>query len=212
MFTLAGRLIVADQFFTPARCKTIIEIADREDAAPARVQHTTDGARPLEQSDHDQRTDIRDCDIVVASDGGLFAAANRAVGEIVAEIEPLFGVHVEWWEIPQFLRYRPGGHYRPHHDGEYPYPEGWRRISDRDLSVIVFLNDSYTGGHVDFGRLGKVEPEPGRVCVFPSNRYHEHGVMPVLSGVRWTMVTWMCAHAPDLMPSRPPHVPADRWR
>ena len=114
-------------------------------------------------------------------------------------INPFYGIDVFEGEIPQLLVYKPGGHYKPHIDGEalWNSPDGpiWKKSVDRDLSVIFFLNDGgkdFEGGDLVFPDCGiRIRPEKGMMVCFPSNHFYVHGVEPVTKGTRYSIVSWM---------------------
>ena len=89
----------------------------------------------------------------------------------------------------QILRYSSGGQHTPHvdHCGMYP----------RTLSVVVFLNDDYTGGELIFPKHDnlniylKVDKKPGRCVIFPSNFLFPHTVTPIETGTRYSFITWL---------------------
>jgi len=118
---------------------------------------------------------------------------KNAVKEV---INPFYGIEVSESEMPQILSYGIGGHYRPHIDGEslWKTPEGeliWKKSIDRDLSIVMFLNDDFEGGDFVFPDLKvRVRPEPGMMVCFPSNHYYKHGVEPVTKGHRYSIVCW----------------------
>lgn len=111
-------------------------------------------------------------------------------------INPFYQVEVDSSEIPQVLSYGIGGHYRPHIDGEsiWMTPRGekiWKKSTDRDLSIVFFLNNDFEGGDFVFPELKvRVRPEPGMMVCFPSNHHYSHGVEPVTRGKRYSIVTW----------------------
>jgi predicted 2-oxoglutarate/Fe(II)-dependent dioxygenase YbiX len=111
-------------------------------------------------------------------------------------INPFYQVEVDSSEIPQVLSYGIGGHYRPHIDGEsiWMTPRGekiWKKSTDRDLSMVFFLNNDFEGGDFVFPELRvRVRPEPGMMVCFPSNHHYSHGVEPVTKGKRYSIVTW----------------------
>ena len=111
-------------------------------------------------------------------------------------INPFYQVEVDSSEIPQVLSYGIGGHYRPHIDGEsiWMTPRGekiWKKSTDRDLSMVFFLNNDFEGGDFIFPELKvRVRPEPGMMVCFPSNHHYMHGVEPVTKGKRYSIVTW----------------------
>ena len=111
-------------------------------------------------------------------------------------INPFIGIEMRDSEIPQILSYGIGGHYQPHIDAEsrWQAPNGdivWKKSTDRDLSLVFYLNDGYEGGDFVFPGLGiRVRPEPGMLIAFPSTHEYLHGVEPVTKGHRYAMVCW----------------------
>jgi predicted 2-oxoglutarate/Fe(II)-dependent dioxygenase YbiX len=116
---------------------------------------------------------------------------------ILAYINPFYEVTVRDREPSQVLHYGVGGHYIPHVDAETLYKDEigldmWEKTLDRDLSVVYFLNDDFEGGELVFPALDLViKPEAGKLVCFPSDHHYIHGVNPVTSGHRYTIVTWM---------------------
>jgi len=115
-------------------------------------------------------------------------------------INPFYGFKVNDSEIPQLLTYNPGGHYKPHYDAVslWKNPDDsiiWKKSVDRDLSTVLFLNDDFEGGEFVFPELRvRIRPEPGLLVAFPSSQFYLHGVEPVISGTRYSMVNWMTVH------------------
>jgi predicted 2-oxoglutarate/Fe(II)-dependent dioxygenase YbiX len=115
-------------------------------------------------------------------------------------INPFYELRLKHSEIPQILSYDVGGHYKPHIDGEAMWrsPTGddiWKKSIDRDLSIIIFLNDDFEGGDLVFPQLKiRIRPEPGLMVCFPSTHMYVHGVEPVTKGKRYSMVTWATIH------------------
>lgn len=111
-------------------------------------------------------------------------------------INPFYQCEVDSSEIPQVLSYGIGGHYKPHIDGEsiWVTPRGekiWKKSTDRDLSIVFYLNDEFEGGDFIFPELKiRVRPEPGMMVCFPSNHHYMHGVEPVTKGKRYSIVSW----------------------
>jgi len=88
----------------------------------------------------------------------------------------------------EFLRYDKNGHFAQHTDTmlDVIHPE------TRKLTIITVLNDDYEGGNLYFiYGSHKIYPklEPGDVIVFPS--FIVHGVEPITSGIRRSVVTWL---------------------
>ena len=116
---------------------------------------------------------------------------------IAMHINPFFGIDVRDAEPFQLLHYGTAGHYSPHVDAETPLRdeddrEFWEKSMDRDLSVVYFLTDDFTGGELVFPDLGvSLRPSRGTLVCFPSDHHYVHGVVPVKEGHRYTLVTWM---------------------
>lgn len=111
-------------------------------------------------------------------------------------INPFYDVEISESEVPQLLFYGVGGHYCPHIDGEslWKTPDGeliWKKSTERDLSMVFYLNDDFEGGDFIFPDLKiRVRPEPGMLVCFPSNHHYKHGVEPVTKGKRYSIVCW----------------------
>jgi predicted 2-oxoglutarate/Fe(II)-dependent dioxygenase YbiX len=128
----------------------------------------------------------------------VFPQVKELLDNVVENvINPFYGFKVRDSEEPQLLCYEPGGHYKPHVDGEglWTNPDKtqvYKKTIDRDLSTVLFLNDDFEGGYFTFPDLRvTIRPEPGLLVCFPSSRWYRHGVEPVISGHRYTLVTWM---------------------
>jgi len=89
-----------------------------------------------------------------------------------------------WFEGYSLLRYRGGQEYKAHYDGTSSIA--------RIISALVYLNDDYEGGELEFPNFGiKIKPEPGMLILFPSNFAYSHIAHPVLSGTKYALVTWI---------------------
>ncbi|NKI33623.1 hypothetical protein HFP89_00400 [Wenzhouxiangella sp. XN79A] len=85
--------------------------------------------------------------------GGLQDELDKMVRRALTEtIAPAVDRGVSWFEAPQLLRYRPGGFYRGHADSDNFFSdEGvWKKTLDRDISLLLYLNDDDQGGRLDF--------------------------------------------------------------
>jgi hypothetical protein len=107
-----------------------------------------------------------------------------------------YGQELEWFEWPDVLCYGPGGRYDPHADSENRDPSTgeWRRVLERDFSLLVYLNDDYVGGDLEFPELGyRLRPRRGMLVAFPSDHRYLHAALPVESGTRYVIVSWAAA-------------------
>lgn len=128
----------------------------------------------------------------------VFPQVKELLDNIVHNIiNPFYKFQILDSEEPQLLCYEPGGHYKSHNDGEglWTNPDKtqvWKKTIDRDLSIVLFLNDDFEGGAFTFPDLRvTIRPEPGLLVCFPSSRWYTHKVEPVISGNRYALVTWM---------------------
>ena len=143
-------------------------------------------------------TDKNYRDTQICSIEPVFDQVHDLMKNIVFNIiNPFYEFEIKDSEIPQLLYYGVGGHYLPHIDGyaEWVNPDGtkvWRKSVDRDLSVVIYLNDDFEGGDFVFPDLNiKVRPKPGMMIAFPSTPHYTHGVEPVTKGERFAIVCWM---------------------
>lgn len=115
-------------------------------------------------------------------------------GEVGAALSMTLGER----EGAGFIRYAPGGFYKPHRDrgADAEWPSAARRAA----AVVIFLNSSRQGsretGEFDGGVLRLflpdaaelVAPEAGLMVAFPADALHE--VTEVRGGTRDTVVDW----------------------
>ena len=89
--------------------------------------------------------------------------------------------HVEGYNL---VRYQTGEEYKSHYDGG---------IADqRSISPILYLNDDYEGGEIEFVNFGlKIKPEAGSLFIFPSTFPYSHIAHPVTEGTKYAIVTWL---------------------
>ena len=81
------------------------------------------------------------------------------------------------------LRYETGGYCLPHIDSFSKIP--------RAVSCSMLLNDDYKGGEFAFfDRKIKYNLSKGDIIMFPSNYMYPHEVMPIISGTRYSIITW----------------------
>lgn len=59
------------------------------------------------------------------------------------------------------------------------------------LTILGSLNNDYKGGELILFKDKKIDLKAGNVVVFPSNFLYPHEVKPVISGVRYSYVSWV---------------------
>jgi predicted 2-oxoglutarate/Fe(II)-dependent dioxygenase YbiX len=82
------------------------------------------------------------------------------------------------------LRYSGGQEYKSHYDSG--------TAMGRIISSIVYLNEDYEGGEIEFLNFGiKIKPKAGMMILFPSNFSYRHVAHPVTTGTKYALVTWI---------------------
>ena len=81
------------------------------------------------------------------------------------------------------LKYNKGGFYKKHCDDHANV--------HRRLSISFLLNEEYDGGEFQFFGDYKINGGTGSAIIFPSNFCYPHEVLPISSGQRTAIVTWI---------------------
>ena len=105
-------------------------------------------------------------------------------------LEDHFGLTLTDCERPQFLRYEKGDFFVRHQDGN-THQLDFDHLRVRRISIVVFLNDSFSGGTLNFYDQTTTFPlmgETGLLVAFKADTFHE--VLPVTSGERFTVISW----------------------
>lgn len=122
------------------------------------------------------------------------------------EIEPFFDRRLKWFEAPQILRYRSGGFYRSHADCDEWDDKAleWKRVMDRHLSLLIYLDDNYAGGRLVLPNFNFIlQPRAGMLVAFPSDYRYQHCVTPIASGTRHAVVSWSAVEGEKLLHPMP---------
>ncbi len=117
------------------------------------------------------------------------------------------GVKLDWYEAPSLMRYHEGGHYTIHADSMNwdPKTNKWHKVIDRDLSMLIYLNDGYEGGELTFNKFDyMIRPRAAAAVLFPSDHRYLHQAHVVTKGVRYAMVSWASVKGVPKISSQPP--------
>lgn len=108
----------------------------------------------------------------------LLLAASVPYSEKYQIHEPFF--HEDYC----MLKYRPGEQYKCHYDSSTSV--------GRAVSALVYLNDDYEGGELEFPNFDvKLKLSPGSLVLFPSNFAYSHISHPIQTGTKYALVTWL---------------------
>ena len=119
-----------------------------------------------------------------------------------ANVEAGWQYDIKSAESSQVTRYKKGGFYNFHKDGNGCHMAKYNNPSNafvhdhvRKLSMTVLLNESFDGGDFEFASYNKeecsitpIEMNQGDIVVFPS--WMEHRGAPITKGIRYSLVTW----------------------
>ena len=132
---------------------------------------------------------------------------NHCISEIYKATGKVFHT-----EMASLCRWHNGGVQNPHLDTysnqEEKIGEGSAENPSREWTVIVYLNDDYTGGETyfppsDYYPFGyQVEKEVGDGLLF-QGIYHGHGVFKVRRSTRHTLALWFTEDLSKAMTTRP---------
>jgi len=138
--------------------------------------------------------DVRNCvDLKFKKENlGKHLPANKTLEEIHTKVEnaldkclnhyeSLWHLKMHYKEAFNFVKYLPGKYFKIHGD-HGPYYAC-------TISAVVYLNDNYEGGEIEFIRQGLVvKPEAGDIVIFPSNFVYEHASLEITSGIKYSVV------------------------
>lgn len=184
-------VVVIDDLLSPAECRHWIEAAETEGF---RIAPITTGGGPEVVS-------------VLRNNGRVMFEDPALAGALWARLEPHLPArlptsrHGHWWQALglnerfRSYRYEPGQYFHWHQDGSF-------RRNDWEcslLSVILYLNDDFEGGHTEFDARhtelldealdgeasASVAPRPGRALVFPHPHLHQGA--PVTRGRKYVL-------------------------
>lgn len=199
--TVPPGLLMVQNFLSPAWCDSVVKLCDGvagerptigEGASPDGLELVADAARS---------SDLIDVRTLPIDINGVVRAIFGAL------VAPHYRVEIDWFERPEILRYRPGGEYKPHADTEnwLQGEKRWTRVLDRDLSILLYLNEGYQGGELAFPNFGlSFKPQRGLLIAFPADGRYVHAALPVAEGVRYVLVSWAAVKGGPRVGTGPP--------
>ena len=117
------------------------------------------------------------------------------------------GHPLAWFEKPYLMRYREGGKYVRHADSQNMDPDTnmWHKVIDRDLGLLIYLNNDFEGGELTFTNLNyQIRPRAGTAVLFPSDQRFLHQAETVKKGVRYAIVSWGALKCTPKIAEKPP--------
>ncbi len=69
-------------------------------------------------------------------------------------------------------------------------------MANRDYSLLIYLNEDYEGGQLEFKYLNyRISPLQGLLVAFPSDWRYAHAALPVKGGVKHSIVSFAATKA-----------------
>lgn len=167
----------------------------------AECDHIIDRAVPyLKQSEVLAKSKGTSKSIIRSSESGFIPQRGDSVlRSIKRKIADLSGSPVDHQETLQVTHYYPHTFYSPHLDALPGSDPGVAAGNNRESTVLIYLNDDYTGGATRFPRIGvSIVPERGKAVLFTNlkpdgrpNPIAPHEAKIVLSGEKWVVNQWI---------------------
>lgn len=185
---LGQDILLVEHLLDPTLCQHIIQVAECIQFDPAKILM---GAVD---------TEVRSGGLLpLNGDDPLQKSTQDLLYEKIKIIQNLlysrYGIDFPNVEMFSILRYQAGEGYRRHVDNlllASRMMEVAQGIPTRDISIVGYLNQDFSGGETFFDRQDiKVTPQTGSVLVFPSYFTHPHQALPVQSGVKYAFTTWL---------------------
>ena len=182
--TLEDFIVVLDNIVPPELCDEILlEYKDSNDWAKTAV------------GQGEYNPEIRSCETISLSvdrvinknfdvrkkiDDDLFKCANNCLKQYFERFPNLTAETDTGYEL---LRYQKGQKYIQHTDSFIQ--------QQRSITCSMLLNDDYEGGEFGFfDREILIIGGKGSAIIFPSNFMYPHEVLEVISGTRYSIITW----------------------
>ncbi|WP_083898127.1 2OG-Fe(II) oxygenase [Nocardia vinacea] len=173
--------LVVERFLDLDECLAIRKLAEASPLAARSYQGLVDPQK--------RRTDFSKLDEqeTVQIESSAIAILENFFGESVSSIAN---------QSALVYRYPPGVGFIPHHDEPTDIERARSKSNSQpvisgDVTSVIFLSgpDDYAGGELFFvGPDIRLRPPIGTLVAFPATKKWVHGVAPILSGERWTMI------------------------
>lgn len=181
-------LAVVENFLSAQQCEELVSFLTKQPATDALVKHVDRYSGGVKEHVDQQR-------ITKAIELGdmLETAIKYTVMAFRDFAVPYFSADLDKFEEPTALKYEKGGKFDAHADSEHwsDQENRWIRSQNRDYSILLYLNQGFTGGDISFPNLNiTIAPKRGMLVTFPSDHRFMHAAEPLLSGERYVLVSW----------------------
>jgi hypothetical protein len=127
---------------------------------------------------------------------GLYNVLKNYIPSIGTEIEKNYSCSAFQETHFTVTVYKIGESLAPHYDSQtarYPLeektPNGHR---SRDISSVLYINDDYIGGEINFKWGVKMKPRKGSLILFPTSEKYVHYTDAIVSGTKCVVPQFWC--------------------
>jgi len=186
----APRIQVIEKFAPPAACDWLIE------QAKGRISRATIYDKATGGTTEDYRRTNSQCDLDVETIGVLTFVLRGRIGAITRRQDLAM-------EIPKILHYAPGETFAEHFDylnpSEPAYAQELAVRGQRTDTLLIYLNDDFSGGETCFRRIGiSHSGAKGDALLFSNvdaagapDEDTIHAGLPPTSGEKWVFSQWI---------------------
>lgn len=196
-------LFMFENYLDAAFVKDLTAFADQRDGQRLMVINNQESTPDNIVKVEDQRRVAERVDL-----GERRHEINQLIKSVFVDLaDKCFGRTLDWFESPELMRYREGGYYIKHADSQNMDMANrtWSKVIDRDLSLLLYLNDGYEGGELSFYKLNyQIRPRAGAAVLFPSDHRFLHQAETVKKGVRYAIVSWASVKGIEKVAQKPP--------
>lgn len=189
-------ILVVEGFLGSAICEEWCNFMNSQPTANLPVQNVTNFERSGEVSWESNEARITETIDLADRRTDVLREVVRGYRDYTTRF---FEAELDTIEKPSVLKYQPGGRYNAHSDSEYwnKQDHQWIRSLERDYSILLYLNDGFEGGALYFPNFNfRLAPKRGMLVAFPSDHRYLHAAEPLVSGVRFAVVSWAKSKAP----------------
>lgn len=184
---LGADILLVDNLLEPSLCTHLLEVVNCcEFRSPPVGAHLQGELRSNEVLPFNTQNSL------LASTAPLLLDKVNGIRELLSRRYQVPFSHAELYSIE---RSRPGQGYKRHSDGlilANRYEELANGIPARDVGILGYLNQDFSGGEVLFPRQNvKVKPALGAAVIFPACYTHPYQILPVLQGVQYIFLGWL---------------------
>ncbi len=174
---MIGNIDIFENFLSPEECDSILNKCKQELILSGAEVYTGDfNTIPTKKN--------RKSSVGWVSDLGFL---NERLTKKLRETFNINGMEVTRLKHYQFTEYKEGEYFDWHTDNNSTI------YRDRYASIVIQLNDTYSGGILEIKNLKKelvqIENKIGTLYVFNSGLLHR--ITPIIHGIRYSLVNWV---------------------